>query len=492
MHRFAPCARVVASSISFFALAGPLAAQLIEFAVPTANSRPYTIVAGPDGNMWFTESVGNKIGRITPLGTITEFPVPTAASGPYGITVGRDGNIWFTERYANQIAKLDIVTGQIQEYPIPTWDSQPWKIALGADGLLWFTEENMDQLGNIDVFGTITEFPMGTIGCCFPTGIAAGPSGNLWYTLEIGDQIGQIQPGPLFTQFTIPSIQVLPWDIAPGPDGNMWFTELSGRAVGQITPQGGITEFPIAGAFSGIAGITTGSDGNLYFTENDTHQVSGMTTAGNVFQTWPTSDRPLSICAGSDGNLWFTVADGNKIGRWQLAQPGTQHVLSMDTRFVPQIRNARLGETVQWSFTGPSTHSVSDATGLGLFASGAREPVSFYSYSFPAAGAFLYKDISQAFSRGAINVRVNLPAVANVGVPFSIGWAIGSMPTGFIEDLIVLTPGAPGYVNVVSSSGSGTLYTPNVSGQYLFRARMRNLATGNASAYSRPAAVTVP
>ena len=29
--------------------------------------------------------------------SITEFPVPTANSEPYGITAGPDGNLWFTE-----------------------------------------------------------------------------------------------------------------------------------------------------------------------------------------------------------------------------------------------------------------------------------------------------------------------------------------------------------------------------------------------------------
>ena len=84
----------------------PLRAQIVEFPVPTAASRPYTIAAGPDGNLWFTESMGNKIGRITPAGVITEFTVPMAGSGPYGICVGPDGNIWFTERFGNQIGRL--------------------------------------------------------------------------------------------------------------------------------------------------------------------------------------------------------------------------------------------------------------------------------------------------------------------------------------------------------------------------------------------------
>lgn len=488
MRRFTPCARVVApSALALAALCNLGLAQVVEFPVPTANSRPYTIVAGPDGNLWFTESNGNKIGRITTDGTITEFPVPTAGSGPYGITLGRDGNIWFTERFADKIGRLIPATGNIVEFPIPTALCQAWEITLAADGNMFFTEEDVAQIGTITSSGTISE--NGAIGCCFPTGIAGGPGGNIWYTLEIGDQIGRITPSNQVTQFQIQSTQVLPWDIAPGPDGNMWFTELSGRAVGKITPAGVITELPVSGAFSGIAGIAAGPDGNLWFTENDTHHVRGITTAGVELTSFDTSDRPLSICLGPDGNMWFTVADGNKIGRLALADANKAYVLSTDAGFVPVVRNQPLGKTVQWTFEGPSTHSVRDASGLQLFTSVTQNAVSYFSFAYPASGGFLVGDAP--FPRGGINVAVGVPASASVNVPFQVTWANPGVPAGLVEDVIVLTPGAVGYVPFTTSSANSAPYTATTPGSYLFRARLRNPVSGAASFYSRPALVNV-
>ena len=52
-------------------------------------------MAGPDGNLWFSESNGNKIGRVTPAGAFTEYPLSTPSSEPWGITAGPDGNLWF-------------------------------------------------------------------------------------------------------------------------------------------------------------------------------------------------------------------------------------------------------------------------------------------------------------------------------------------------------------------------------------------------------------
>ena len=56
----------------------------------------HSIVAGPNGNLWFTAQITAKIGRITPTGTITEFPVGVPGAAPTAITVGPDNNIWFT------------------------------------------------------------------------------------------------------------------------------------------------------------------------------------------------------------------------------------------------------------------------------------------------------------------------------------------------------------------------------------------------------------
>ncbi|MFY9550232.1 MAG: hypothetical protein WAU32_03710, partial [Thermoanaerobaculia bacterium] len=88
-------------------LTGVARGQVItEFPVPTASSSPSGIAAGPDGNLWFTEKAGNKIGRITTAGAITEFSIPTASSSPLGIAARPDGNLWFTEFGVNQIGRI--------------------------------------------------------------------------------------------------------------------------------------------------------------------------------------------------------------------------------------------------------------------------------------------------------------------------------------------------------------------------------------------------
>lgn len=464
------------------------AQTVTHFPTPTFPSRPYSIVAGPDGNLWFTESTGNKLGRITPSGVITEFPVPTPASGPYGIAVGREGDLWFTERFANKIGRFSLSTQTFREYDVPTDFAQPWDIALGADGNLWFTEEDVGQIGRIRPNGTIREFV--PPGCCFPTGITAGPDGRMWFTLEIGDQIGRVELTGAMTMFTIPTVQVLPWDITPGLDGHLWFTELAGRAVGRIATDGTLQELPIAGAFSGIAGITAGPDGRYWFTENDTHQVSAMDGAGNVQQTLPVGQRPLAIIAGPDGNLWFTAADEHAIGRITIAPSGQVHVLVSAAGFAPRVRTARLGERVQFTFLGPDLSAVSDASGLGLFDSGPRNFVSHHALLALAAGTFVYRDGPSGTHLGAIVVKVELPPTAPLGVPFPVTWA-RARPTGITFDVEVRLPGATNFTPWTSGTGLAGDYTAASPGIHYFRSRLRDPSTGTATLFSMPAAVRV-
>ena len=111
------------------------------------------ITAGPDGNVWFTEAAADKIGRITPAGVVTEFssgltdgpaldPIdgkPFAAE-PSSIAVGPDGNLWFTEPFVNRIGRIT-PAGTITEFATGiTKNAFPDVITAGPDGSMWFTE----------------------------------------------------------------------------------------------------------------------------------------------------------------------------------------------------------------------------------------------------------------------------------------------------------------------------------------------------------------
>ncbi len=294
---------------------------IAEFSIPTAEAKPVSIAPGPDGNLWFTEHEGNKIGRITPSGAITEFSLPTPASALEEIAPGPDGNMWFTEHKADNVGRIT-PSGAITEFSIPTAISGPEDIAAGPEGNLWFAEFDKDKIGRITPSGAITEFPL-PAGESGPWHIALGSDGNLWFTELEGNKIGRITPSGGITEFPIPTAESAPDDIAPGPDGNLWFTELGGSKIGRITPSGAITEFPVPSAHSVPSNIAPGPDGNLWFTEYGEGKIGRITPTGTIgeFQLPTAESQPTGIAPGADGNMWFTEAKTDKIGQIGTGAP---------------------------------------------------------------------------------------------------------------------------------------------------------------------------
>jgi len=78
---------------------------ITEFPLPESDSHPFAITAGPDGNMWFSETRpdGAFLATITSDGTITENPVRGTS---FGMTSGPDGAIWFTEYFQGRVARF--------------------------------------------------------------------------------------------------------------------------------------------------------------------------------------------------------------------------------------------------------------------------------------------------------------------------------------------------------------------------------------------------
>jgi sugar lactone lactonase YvrE len=197
-------------------------------------------VAGSDGNLWFTERTGpgfvGRIARINPVThEIKEFSAGiTGITDPDGIAAGPEGNLWFTEEQGNRIGRIT-PTGTITEFPIPTAGSEPVAIVTGSDGNLWFAEQDSVKIGRITPAGTITEFPLPSPDN-EPRAIAAGPDGNIWFAMDNGD-IGRITPAGVITTCTTGIAGDIE-GLTAGPDGSMWFAEFFENRIGKITATG--------------------------------------------------------------------------------------------------------------------------------------------------------------------------------------------------------------------------------------------------------------
>jgi streptogramin lyase len=372
------------SALGVFALAAAtgVSGQVIqEFPPLPANRGPEGIVTGPDGNLWFCEESGNRIGRMTwPAGVVTEFPIPTSSTDPETIVVGPDGNLWFTMWNGHQIGRIT-TDGVITEFPLPTANAEPEGIAVGPDGNIWFTEANVSKVGRITTDGVITEFSLPS-SLRRPEGITAGPDGNLWLVENQGNRIGRMTTAGVYTGFPIPTPDSRPWNITVGADGNLWFSEGMVGKVGRITTAGVITEFTLPSGTGTPDYLTLGPDGNVWFTIYHGNKIGRVTPSGVIteFPLPSPSSNPYGITVGPDQALWFTEFSGNRIARITTA-PAIPTPMEVDVRTVAGSNSNfngvfESGETVQvdpaWTNT---LLAPADLTGTASGFTGPAGPV---------------------------------------------------------------------------------------------------------------------
>ncbi len=312
----------VSLAIDEFPLTNPCS---VAPAPEVGTCQPAGITTGPDGNLWFTEENGNRIGRITPGGAITEFTAGLSAGAqPTEITPG-PGGLWFTESGTSRIG-LITTAGAITEFPA---GAAPDGIVAGPDGNLWFTEPVAERVGRMTPSGTVTHFDLSSCPC-EPGDITVGADNRVWFTEGLGNRIRVINPLAGSTSNIQSSLVTHPLP-NPGSDPSgitalgtfLWFTEFAGNRIGRISVAGGaIAEFPAGGGEP--SGIVGGSDGALWFTETAANRIGRMTPSGaltNEFAVPTGASQPGDIAAGPDGALWFTELVGNKIGRIAVAPP---------------------------------------------------------------------------------------------------------------------------------------------------------------------------
>jgi streptogramin lyase len=108
----------------------------------TDQLQPFEIVAGADGNLWFNQphpsAPQGEIGRITPSGALMLVTLPNGGR-PSGVALGPDGNVWFTDSGANTVGRIT-PAGVLRQFALPTRSAMPYGIAAGADGRMWFAE----------------------------------------------------------------------------------------------------------------------------------------------------------------------------------------------------------------------------------------------------------------------------------------------------------------------------------------------------------------
>jgi plastocyanin len=171
----------------------------------------------------------------------------------------------------------------------------------------------------------------------------------------------------------------------------------------------------------------------------------------------------------------------------------TIDVTVADFAFTPRRPSIGQGKGVIWTFNGPSSHTVTDSTGLGLFDSGSLGAGSSFRYFFNGAGNYAYA--CSIHPSMTANVRVPVvvtPLSGDESTVFTVKWAGDFAPTGFVFDVQIKRPGETWTDWRIDQTVNTDTFMPDGGpGTYQVRARYRNTDSGATNQYSKPVTVIV-
>jgi virginiamycin B lyase len=109
---------------------------------------PYGLRRGPDGMIWGTQLVGNRLMRFDPATErFTLYDLPTSYSGPRRLDVAPDGTVWIPQYAAGKLARFDPATETFREYDLPIDDALPYIVRVDAErGWVWIATSGADAL----------------------------------------------------------------------------------------------------------------------------------------------------------------------------------------------------------------------------------------------------------------------------------------------------------------------------------------------------------
>lgn len=182
-------------------LGGLFAGAVAPLGTFNAYHGPHSIVNGPDGKLYTTNSLAAEIGIFDPRTRETEF-VPTGGDTIYPHTLRFDaqGTLWFTFALSNQIGRMDIKTHKLDVIDLPSNGAWRWL----TDAMLPTVLKVASWFGKKDMHITLSHHQTSGQGrevLNLPYGIDINPvDGSVWYSKLYGDYIGRVDPVTLVVE----------------------------------------------------------------------------------------------------------------------------------------------------------------------------------------------------------------------------------------------------------------------------------------------------
>jgi virginiamycin B lyase len=263
---------LVMFSTAWAAQADNLTVPIREYDVPTPQSRPHDPAMAPDGSLWYTGQMANRLGRLDPkTGKIKEYPLTTEGSGPHGLVADAQGNIWFTAAFKGYVGKLDPKTGGVTEYKMPDPRARdPHTPVFDAHGILWFTVESGNFIGRLDPKTGEVRLKEVPTPNAVPYGIVVSSSGVPYFCEFGSNKLASVNPTTMgITEYALP-VGARPRRLAIMPDDVIYYSDYGRGYLGRFdTKTGKQQEWASPGGpDSKPYGIAITPDGTVWYSES--------------------------------------------------------------------------------------------------------------------------------------------------------------------------------------------------------------------------------
>jgi virginiamycin B lyase len=202
---------------------------------PNSNAHvaPHSLQVAPDGSIWTTLCLGNKIARFDPA--TEQWTIFEQREGlyPHTLRFDQQGRVWYTLAVSNQVGMIDPRSGEQRTIRLParTWGQA---VAVRALPMLLWAGKYLNL---------------------------ADSSGGEGMTLPV------------------------PYGIDIAPDGGVWFSQLNERRIGRIDPDTGAIAL-VDTPFPGPRRLRFDSQGNLWIPGFSAGLIARYTPSSNEFKTW--------------------------------------------------------------------------------------------------------------------------------------------------------------------------------------------------------------
>lgn len=168
---------------------------------PVGNLQLLNDMWGGPKDMFLSQSSANVIQAFNyKTHKFRTYQVPTPESNPFGMVYASDNALWFTETLGQKIGRLNVTSGEIQEFPVPvpTIDTPAvLRVETGGD-MLWFTCFVSDSIGGINM----NTHKFTNVPNTAPASALSVPSvdtldrhGNIWFSTWTQNLLSYFKPG---------------------------------------------------------------------------------------------------------------------------------------------------------------------------------------------------------------------------------------------------------------------------------------------------------